>query len=78
MAIPAMVALTPRQVEVVCLAAQGCTDKQIAAILGLAVGTVRGYLRGACERLGARTRTEAVLALRKLARASAPPGSEPG
>lgn len=37
--------LTPRQRQIARLVARGCTDKDIAGILGLAYGTVRTHLR---------------------------------
>ncbi len=58
-----MGALTPRQREGLPLAAAGLRNRQIAAVLGLHEGTVKGYLRGAYEALGARNRTEAVVLL---------------
>lgn len=45
--------LTPRQVEVLKLLAQGSTTEQIAARLGLADDTVRNHIRHILRRLGA-------------------------
>jgi len=53
-------ALSPREREVLQLAANGLENKQIAARLELSEATVKGYLRTAFERLGARSRAEAV------------------
>lgn len=53
-------ALSPREHEVLQLAASGLQNKQIAAALELSEATVKGYLKTAFERLGARSRAEAV------------------
>lgn len=53
-------ALSPREREVLQLAADGLENKQIAARLDLSETTVKGYLKSAFERLGARSRAEAV------------------
>lgn len=53
-------ALSPREREVLQLAAGGLENKEIAAALGLSEATVKGYLKSAFERLGAHSRAEAV------------------
>jgi len=53
-------AVSPRELEVVALLAEGFADKQIAATLGLSESTVKGYLRSLYEKLGASDRAQAV------------------
>jgi DNA-binding NarL/FixJ family response regulator len=53
-------ALTPREVAVLKLAAQGLTNNAIAAQLGLKTETIKTHLSRAFERLGARDRANAV------------------
>ncbi|MCA9489953.1 MAG: response regulator transcription factor [Myxococcales bacterium] len=57
---PADQALTPREVEVLALVADGLTGPQIAERTGLSRSTVNTHVEHAREKLGARTRTEAV------------------
>jgi len=52
--------LTPRQIEVLRLVAQGQSDKQIARALGLSPRTVEMHVANAISSSGARTRAEAV------------------
>jgi DNA-binding CsgD family transcriptional regulator len=52
--------LSPREAEVIQLAALGESTKEIAASLRLSDYTVRDYLTSAVEKLNARNRTEAV------------------
>jgi DNA-binding CsgD family transcriptional regulator len=47
--------LSPRQTEVLCFAAAGCTERETALRLGIATATVRGHLARARERPGARS-----------------------
>jgi len=53
-------ALSPRQIEVLYFAAAGCTERETALQLGIAVATVRGHLARARGRLGARSTCQAV------------------
>jgi len=58
--------LSPRELDVVSLVADGLADKQIAARLGISEATVKGYLRQVYEKLGAADRAQAVaIALRR-------------
>ncbi len=58
--------LSPREREVLQLVAHGFENKQIAVELGISEATVKTYLRGIFERLGATSRAEAVaIGLRK-------------
>lgn len=57
--------LTPREIDVLTLAACGNSNKQIASLLGIGEETVKGYMRTLFSKLGASDRTHAVvLALR--------------
>lgn len=53
--------LTKREREVLALLGQGLADKEIAAALGISPWTVHGHVKKIFERLGVRTRTEAVI-----------------
>ncbi|MCR8642815.1 response regulator transcription factor [Paenibacillus sp. N1-5-1-14] len=52
--------LSPREKEVLCLAAQGMTLQDISSSLFLSHGTVRNYMSEAISRVGANTRIEAI------------------
>ncbi|MER6047395.1 response regulator transcription factor [Streptomyces sp. BHT-5-2] len=52
--------LTEREHEVLLAAADGSTNAEIGAALGLSAGTVRNYLSLAIQKTGARNRAEAV------------------
>ncbi|WP_054813996.1 LuxR C-terminal-related transcriptional regulator [Nocardia arizonensis] len=58
--------LTPRQLDVLALAAVGLRNAAIAERLGLAPATVKSYLRAAMNRLGTHSRHEAVSRAREL------------
>jgi DNA-binding NarL/FixJ family response regulator len=58
---PTTIALNEREVEVLTWAARGKTSAEIAKILGLTKRTVDFHVDNAREKLGAATRTEAVL-----------------
>lgn len=58
--------LTPREVEVLRLIADGKANTEIAADLHIGLGTVKGHIRDILEKLSAADRTHAaVVALRK-------------
>ncbi len=58
-------ALSPRELDVVRLIAEGLADKQVGTELGISESTVKGYLRRVYEKLGAADRAQAVaIALR--------------
>lgn len=63
---PALAALTPRELDVIELAALGRTNKEIAAELYLSEGTVRNYLSNAFAKLGLSRRSEAAALLASL------------
>src|SRR5207247_9633912 len=54
------VALTPRELDVLRLVAQGLGNKEIAAELDLSTHTVKYHLASVLAKLGVRSRTEAV------------------
>ncbi|MBC9731420.1 LuxR C-terminal-related transcriptional regulator [Streptomyces sp. TRM68367] len=59
------VRLTHREVDVLACVATGATNAVAAEWLGVGAETVKGYLRSAMRKLGARTRGEAVVAARR-------------
>ncbi|MBC3194941.1 helix-turn-helix transcriptional regulator [Pseudonocardia sp. C8] len=59
---PAGTLLAPREAEALRLVALGASNAEIAADLGLALDTVKTYLRSAMRKLGVHNRTKAVLA----------------
>jgi DNA-binding NarL/FixJ family response regulator len=52
--------LTPRELDVLGLLAEGLQHEEIGRRLGISSETVRTHLRKASDRLGATTRTQAV------------------
>ena len=54
--------LTPREREVVALLAEGMANKEITAALQVSANTIKYHLAEIMQKLGARTRTEAVVA----------------
>ncbi|MCP9850889.1 response regulator transcription factor [Cyanobium sp. Morenito 9A2] len=60
---PGLVRLTPREREVLEAMAQGWSNQQIAATLGISLGTVRVHGHGIMQKLGVTNRTQAVLRL---------------
>jgi DNA-binding NarL/FixJ family response regulator len=53
--------LTDREAEVIALITQGKTNAEIAEMTYLSLNTVKGYVRNALRKLGARSRTEAAV-----------------
>jgi DNA-binding CsgD family transcriptional regulator len=60
------VRLSPREIEVLALAARGIPPKAIAETLWLSVHTVRNHLKSAARKLGTRNRVQVVLAAYRL------------
>jgi DNA-binding NarL/FixJ family response regulator len=56
-------ALTPREYEVAALVARGCTDRDIARVLGIGFGTVRTHLTNAMNKCGSANRAELAAAI---------------
>lgn len=53
--------LSPRECQVLDCLSRGYVDKEIAAALGISAWTVHGHLKNIFEKLGAHSRTEAVV-----------------
>ena len=60
------VSLSPRQREVLCLVAQGLSNKEIARRLDTALPTVKNHMAAILERLGTQNRVGAVHLARKI------------
>jgi DNA-binding NarL/FixJ family response regulator len=58
--------LTPRELEVVRLAAHGATNRQVARELNISESTVKYHLRESMHKLGAKDRTEVVFKASRL------------
>jgi DNA-binding NarL/FixJ family response regulator len=58
--------LTQREIDVLCLLADGLQHEEIGRRLGISSETVRTHLRKASDRLGAATRTQAVATALRL------------
>lgn len=54
------IALTPREVEVLALMAEGCSNAQIAERIGRMESTAKVHVKNILQKLGAHDRTEAV------------------
>jgi two-component system, NarL family, response regulator LiaR len=65
--------LTPREMDVLRLLAQGQSNKEIARILHLVEETVKSHMRHILAKLGVQSRTQAVLAAIRLGIVSAQP-----
>jgi len=63
---PLVVPLSERELEVVRLLAEGHSNREIAAALFLAEGTVKNHVTNVLGKLGARDRTQAALRARAL------------
>ena len=63
---PLVVPLSDRELEVVRLLAGGRSNREIAAALFLAEGTVKNHVTNVLGKLGARDRTQAALRAREL------------
>ncbi len=53
--------LTKREIEVYELLCQGLTNEEIASVLVISLSTVKVHIRHIFDKLGVRTRTQAVL-----------------
>jgi LuxR family maltose regulon positive regulatory protein len=58
--------LSRRELDVVRLLAAGCSNEELARRLALAPSTVKWHLRNIFDKLGVRTRTQAVIAAQQL------------
>ena len=59
-------ALTPRELEVLALVAEGLANKAIASRLGISDHTVKFHINAVMTKLGAQSRTEAVVRATRL------------
>lgn len=59
-------ALTPRELEVLTLVAEGLANKAIASQLGISDHTVKFHINAVMNKLGAQSRTEAVVRATRL------------
>ncbi|VEG30144.1 response regulator [Actinomyces howellii] len=57
--------LTPRELEIAGMVAQGASNREIAEALYLTEGTVKNHVSSALRKLGLRDRTQLALALRR-------------
>lgn len=64
---PVLGRLTPREREVLNLIGQGLSNKQIAGVLDISEKTVRNHASSLYEKLGVRSRAEAIIATRGTA-----------
>lgn len=55
---PSALRVTPREQQVCRLIAEGCSNKEIAARLHIAIHTVKSHVHSILEKLGARTRAQ--------------------
>lgn len=53
--------LTPRQMEIIGLLAQGNSNKQVARLLGICTDTVRKRIISACARAGVENRIQLIV-----------------
>lgn len=61
-----LVALSRREVGILCHMREGSTDKEIARLLGLSERTVEHHVQSVCQKLAVANRTQAVVvALRR-------------
>ncbi len=63
---PLVVPLSDRELDVLRLLADGCSNREIATALFLAEGTVKNHVTNVLGKLGARDRTQAALRARAL------------
>ena len=63
---PLVVPLSDRELDVLRLLADGCSNREIATALFLAEGTVKNHVTSVLGKLGARDRTQAALRARAL------------
>lgn len=54
--------LTPRQLEIIGLIAQGHSEKQTAHLLSISAATIHKHITNACEKTGINNRTRLIVA----------------
>ncbi|MET9507303.1 LuxR C-terminal-related transcriptional regulator [Streptomyces flavidovirens] len=57
--------MTPRELEVLRMAAEGTPTREIADRLALSVGTVRNHLAAVASKVGARNRVDTIRIVRE-------------
>lgn len=57
--------LTPRQLEVITLIADGNSNKQVAQLLSISVNAVKRHVYRSCQRLELTNRTQLIVAFAK-------------
>jgi DNA-binding NarL/FixJ family response regulator len=62
--------LTPQQVRVLMMLGEGLLNKQIAFKLGVSEATIKAHVSAVLQKLGVDSRTQAVIAINKMAGAS--------
>src|SRR6266403_1046286 len=62
-----LVTLTPQQVRVLVMLAEGLLNKQIAYELGVSEATIKAHVSAILQKLGVESRTQAVIAAAKIA-----------
>jgi DNA-binding CsgD family transcriptional regulator len=73
---PAVTVLSARQIECLLRISRGETSAEIAIALGLSRHTVDHYIGGACAKLGAKTRAQAVAIAIAQQQIPAPPAGD--
>lgn len=68
-------ALTPRQIAVLALLAQGQSNKQIARVMDISEVTVKAHMTAIMRKLGVVTRTQAIVAFQRDRHAPTHPGA---
>ena len=66
-------ALTPREIEILALIAEGLTNEEIGRRLVIARGTVKAHSHNIYHKLGVTTRTQALLKAGEIGLLDAPP-----
>ena len=66
--------LTPRERQVLALLAEGKTDGEIAEVLGVSVRTISNHVSSILDKIGAKSRLQAVLAWQRRMNAGKRPG----
>src|SRR3990172_8231315 len=61
-----MATLTPQQVRVLMMLSEGLLNKQIAYQLGVSEATVKAHVSAILQKLGVESRTQAVIAVKKI------------
>lgn len=71
------VSLSPRQIECLYWVQEGKSSRDIAVILGVSHRIVERHVFRACQKLGVRTRLQAVIRARSLGIIGDPPRTKP-